>query len=154
MAAEAKAAPTVLRSRLEAVFREYYSPLRTFFRKRTQNSPEVDDLVQQVFLGLTQHLEKDAVENPDAYIFRAASNTLKNHKRREHNRERVIDQRLDQITELDEINSDFSPERLLISREKLSAMFATLRNLPDKTRQIYVLCAFQGLKYMDIALLL
>jgi RNA polymerase sigma factor (sigma-70 family) len=114
----------------------------------------VDDLVQQVFMGLTQHLDKGGVENPDAYIFKTASNTLKNYRRREENRGRVINHHLDQITELDEIETDFSPERVLIGEERLNSAFSVLRQLPARTRQVYVLCAFQGLKYMDIARLL
>ncbi len=150
MAKDAKARSSILPGRLEAAVREYYNPLRAFFRKRTQNCSEVDDLVQQVFMRLTQHLDKDTVENPDAYIFKTASNTLRDYRRREEVRERVIDHRLGEITERDEVDSDFSPERVLISREAIDIIAATLRRLPDRTRQVYILSTFEGLKYMDI----
>ena len=44
-----------VRSRLDDLARRYYAPLATFFRKRTHNAAEVQDLVQQVFLRLAQH---------------------------------------------------------------------------------------------------
>ena len=50
----AAATPTP-RARLENLARRYYGPLVSFFRKRTGNSTEVQDLVQQVFLRLAQY---------------------------------------------------------------------------------------------------
>lgn len=151
MGKDAKAGSSMLRERLEAVAREYYGPLRAFFRKRTQNASEVDDLVQQVFVRLTQHLEKDAVRNPDAYIFKTASNTLRDYRRRERVRGRVIENTLDQVADSDEIESDFSPERVLISKEAMEIVAGTLRRLPLRTRTVFMLRCFEGLKYMEIA---
>ncbi len=79
------------RERLDEIVRRYYAPLLSFFRKRTRNSPEVPDLVQQVFLRLAQRPDAHTVENPDAYIFQTASNALKDHYRRMSVRERHID---------------------------------------------------------------
>ena len=76
------------KARLDDLARRYYSPLLSFFRKRTRNAPEVHDLVQQVFLRLAQHGEPSRIENPDGYIFRTAANTLKDHYRHEIVRER------------------------------------------------------------------
>ena len=151
MAKYEKAPQSVFRGRLEAAAREYYNPLRAFFRKRTQNASEVDDLVQQVFMRLTLHLEKEAVDNPDAYIFKTAANTLRDYRRREGVRDRVINQHLDQITEFDEIDSDFSPERVVISREAIEIIANALQCLPDRTRHVFMLSTFEGMKYMDIA---
>jgi DNA-directed RNA polymerase specialized sigma24 family protein len=39
-----------VRITLDTLARRYYAPLASFFRKRTRGAPEVQDLVQQVFL--------------------------------------------------------------------------------------------------------
>src|SRR5437660_12575467 len=67
------------RSRLDALARRYYAPLASFFRKRTRNAPEVQDLVQQVFLRLAQYRDLGNIQNPDAYICQAAANVLPDH---------------------------------------------------------------------------
>lgn len=76
------------RTRLDALARRYYAPLASFFRKRTRNTAEVQDLVQQVFLRLAQYRALGDIHNPDGYIFQTAANTLKDHFRQTAVRER------------------------------------------------------------------
>ena len=64
------------RARLDELARRYYVPLASFFRKRTRNAPEVQDLVQQVFLRLAQYRQLGNIHNSDGYIFETAANTL------------------------------------------------------------------------------
>src|SRR3546814_14052098 len=54
---------------LDEVAQRYYAPLLSFFRKRLRDTSEAQDLVQQVFLRLSQHPGPDAVDKPAAYIF-------------------------------------------------------------------------------------
>ena len=145
------AVPKILIStRLEEVAKRYYAPLLSFFRKRTRNPAEVEDLVQQVFLKLARHPDIAHVENPDAYIFQTASNTLKDHLRRD-----LVRGEFDVPAEMtEEPSSEFSPERVLIGREDVSRLVAALRALPERTRDVFVLRCFEGLKHVEIAQLM
>ncbi len=151
MAKNDNAQSSAPRGRLDAVAREYYNPLLAFFRKRTRNSPDVEDLVQQVFCRLSQHLESSTIRNADAYIFRTASNTLRDFRRRELVRGRIIGGSWDQEADTAVTGTDLSPERVLISREAMEVVVATLRKLPDRTRDIFMLRCFEGLKHVEIA---
>jgi RNA polymerase sigma-70 factor (ECF subfamily) len=135
--------------RLDRLARRYYAPLMSFFRKRTRNAQEVQDLVQQVFLRLAQHGELGAVRNAEGYIFQTASNTLKDHIRNAKVRDRLIADQSDQIR--DAGGSDFSPERVLLGREGTELLARALRELPERTRDILMLRYFEGLKYAEIA---
>jgi RNA polymerase sigma-70 factor (ECF subfamily) len=84
----------LVRSRLDSLARRYYAPLASFFRKRTRNAPEVQDLVQQVFLRLAQSRELGEIRNPDAYIFQTAANTLRDHYRHAVVRARYLNESL------------------------------------------------------------
>lgn len=141
--------PGVIRERLDRLARRYYAPLTSFFRKRTRNAQEVQDLVQQVFLRLAQHGELNAVRNAEGYIFQTASNTLKDHIRNATVRDRFMADQKEQIR--DEIGSDFSTERVLLAREGAELLARALRELPDRTRDILMLRCFEGLKYAEIA---
>ena len=68
-------------SLLDSLARRYYIPLLKFFRKRTHNSSDTQDLVQQVFLRLAQSRQQGKIHNPDAYIFQTAANALRDHYR-------------------------------------------------------------------------
>jgi len=132
------------RSRLENLARRYYSPLMAYFRKRARSPEEVQDLVQQVFLRLSQH-NRQEVHNPEGYLFQTASNTLKDHYRSAAVRERFArDQSLAD-------RSDLSPERVLLGREQLGLLVGALRQLPERTRDVFMLRCFEGLKSPEIA---
>ena len=141
----------VARTRLEALARRYYGPLASFFRKRTRNAEEVQDLVQQVFLRLAQYGELGDIQNPDGYIFQTAANTLKDHFRHSAVRERFA---LEQFEETGKARADFSPERVLQGRESVAQLANALRELPERTRDVLMLRCFEGLKHAEIGRLL
>ena len=45
----------------------------------------------------------------------------------------------------------FSPERVLEGKEALDAIKTALNELPERTRDIYILCRIEGLKRKDVA---
>lgn len=135
--------------RLDQFARRYYAPLVSFFRRRTRHSADVDDLVQQVFLRLSQHPRVDAIQNPDAYIFQTAANALTDHARRNGVRRRIFED-----TGSDDSakwSSDVSPERVLQGSQSLAQLVAALRTLPERTRDVFMLRCFEGLKHAEIA---
>lgn len=142
------------RERLDEIVRRYYAPLLSFFRKRTRNSPEVPDLVQQVFLRLAQRPDAHIVENPDAYIFQTASNALKDHYRRMSVRERHIKTSDGEDDATDLVPSDLSPERVALGREAIAKLSSALRELPERTRDVFILRCVEGLKHAEVASLL
>jgi RNA polymerase sigma factor (sigma-70 family) len=135
------------RARLDGLARRYYGPLASFFRKRTHRSEEVQDLVQQVFLRLAQSPRIDEIRNPEGYIFQTAANALKDQARRRSVRERFAAQ---QLQNGDAQRTEFSPERVLEAREAVSNVAEALRQLPERTRDVFVLRCFEGLKFAEI----
>jgi RNA polymerase sigma factor (sigma-70 family) len=133
---------------LDRLARRYYGPLASFFRKRTRDTAEVQDLVQQVFLRLAQHRELGEIRNAEGYIFQTASNTLKDHIRNAAVRDRFIREKIE-IGQ--ECPSDFSPERVLLGRENVAQLADALRQLPERTRDVLMLRCFEGLKHAEIA---
>jgi RNA polymerase sigma factor (sigma-70 family) len=135
-------------SLLDALARRYYAPLLSFFRKRTHNAPETQDLVQQVFLRLAQSRQTGEIHNPDAYVFQTAANALRDHYRRLAVRNRFLN---DSIAASDELTAEVSPERILLAEEDLTRLVDVLRGLPERTRDILMLRCFEGLKNAQIA---
>ena len=138
---------------LESVVKRYYAPLMSFFRKRTENSADVQDLVQQVFLRLSRHPHVGALDNPDGYIFQTASNALRDHHRRSVARNRVFATVLAEqgSAVAAQFQTELSPDRILQGRQSIALIDIALRQLSQRTRDIFMLRCVEGLKREEIA---
>jgi RNA polymerase sigma factor (sigma-70 family) len=143
-----ESSPAAQRRLLEQLARRYYAPLLRFFRKRYPDESEVQDLAQQVFLHLAQSRELAHIRNPDRYIFRTASNILKDHHRQQMVRRTHAD-RSHGLCCTDD--TDFSAEQILVGREAVARLTQALWQLSERTRDIVVLRCFEGLKHAEIA---
>lgn len=119
--------------------------LRRYFRRRAA-SHEVEDLVQEVFIRLQSRRSGEAVEDIDRYVFVIAANVLMRRYRKERQWTRALSAAAE-----DDYGEPISPERVLLGREQLSAALAVLKELPPRTRQIFVLHRFEDMTYPRIA---
>lgn len=149
VAADAAASSTPL---LKDLDRRYRQPLVRYFEKRLRDSYDVDDMVQEVFLRLTHRSQLDNIEFLDGYVFQVAANVIHDRLRRQMVRRAASHCSLDDAgNDLPEITDDFSPERVLTSRQLLDRVIAALEMLPLRTRQVFVLAQFEDMNYEEIA---
>lgn len=133
---------------LDRLARSFATPLRRYFERRVRNQDDVPDLVQDVLMRLSRLNDLSSVEQPENYVFRTAQSALRDKARRDAARH------LGDHCEFEPSAhgaSDFSPERVLAARHAVSAMSAALRRLPERTRDIFVLRAFEEQKTADVA---
>lgn len=109
---------------------------------------DVDDMVQQVFERLLKRGDVAEIEQLGGYVFQTASSVLTDHFRRQRTRHADAH---DEFNQRDHGDVDFSPEHVLLERERLSRATAVLLELPERTRVIFVLRRLEGMKYLDIA---
>ncbi len=127
---------------------QYRAPLRRYFTKRTGDAVEADDLVQELFCRILARDDIDQLDNPEAYIFQAATNLLRDRSRRAGTR-RSFEREL--ISRNENLVEEISAERVLQGRDELELLQRALLELPERTRAIFVLQRFEGLKYKQIA---
>lgn len=135
-------------SLLEELARRYSASLSRFFERRVTPSSDVPDLVQEVFLRLSRLEDLSAVNRPEHYLFATASSALKDRARRAKTRHA---DRHEPFDEFAHGGSDFSPERVLAGREALDRVRKALLELPDRTRDVFVLRVFEDQRMADIA---
>jgi RNA polymerase sigma-70 factor (ECF subfamily) len=133
---------------LEALARRYAMPLRRYFERRVRYPEDVPDLVQDVLMRLSRLGNLSSVDQPEHYVFTTASSALKDKARRDQVRHRTDHVEFDANLHG---GSDFSPERVLAGKEAVAAMSAALRSLPERTRDIFVLRAFEEQKTAQVA---
>ena len=140
-----------LRARLDARFR---GPLMSYFTRRVGDRAEAEDLTQEVFVRLIGSGSLDAIEQADAFVFKVASNLLRDRSRKLLRTSGRAALPLDEavINELaKEFVEDRGPERVLLGKERLADVLAALDELGERTRNIFILFRLESMKQKDIA---
>jgi RNA polymerase sigma-70 factor (ECF subfamily) len=125
----------------------YRQPLIRFFRRRTGTDAEAEDLTQEVFLRLLRRPDAEAVENPEAFLFRTAVNLLRDRARRNS----TTASHAIELADRQETVEGLSPERVLEGRQSLAAAMRILEELDERVRDAFILHRLEGLKYAEIA---
>ena len=127
--------------------RRYRPALIAFFVRRIRNPSEAEDLTQEVLMRLVE-LSDDEVGKPDAYIFRIASNLLRDRHRRLTVREAW---RAD-YSYRERATADYvDPLRLLEGREAVGRVSDALAELSQRTREIFLLFRLERMRKREIA---
>ena len=131
----------------ELLFRFYYSGLVVFARQIVIDKEETDEIVQDFFVSLWKNRKKiKKNESLKNYFFvsirNRAYNTLK--------RNRIKENSLLEIKRLIEQNSIYNPD-LYIASELQEKIAEAIKNLPNRTGEIFRLSRIQGLTNDEIA---
>jgi RNA polymerase sigma-70 factor (ECF subfamily) len=146
--ASSRPAMEVSASLLDDLDRHYRRPLTTYFEKRIRQAYDVDDLVQEVFVRLAYRSRLDDIDSLGAYVFQTAASVIRDRLRRQTTH-RAADH--DGLDNSPDPADDFSPERVLQSRQRLASAIKALEELPTRTRQVFVLHLYEEMKQEDIA---
>lgn len=133
---------------LHTLFLQHAHEMGAFVRGRWPREPDVNDIVQEAFLRLSQYPEPQTIQNPRAFLFQTAANlTVDRHRRRETRErfdepdadiEQVADQRL-------------SPEHYWQTHQQLEKFSAWLDELPELRRHAFILYRVEGCSHAEIA---
>lgn len=119
-----------------------------FFMRRTASHSDAEDMTQDLFAKLAT-AQTGAMDNADAYIFQMAANLLRDRGRRERVRANYRASINSDSADLEPLD----PARVLLGRESLGEVSDTLRQLPERTRAIFLLFRLEGMKQSELAAL-
>lgn len=122
--------------------------LLRFFERRGGIGVDAEDLVQEVFFRLARQGSAQPLREPERYVFRIATNVLRDQLRRGLVRCRANHVSLEESADLAEAPS---AERVYQGEELLQAVLTVLAQLTPRCRTIFVLQRFEGLSYSEIA---
>jgi RNA polymerase sigma factor (sigma-70 family) len=131
-----------------ALSRRFRPALVAFFVRRMHNHSEAEDLTQEVLMRVLERGAAIDERGPDAYVFQIAANLLRDRSRRLKVRAAyqagfgMID--AGRVEELD-------PDRVVQSRHTLAVILRALEELPDRTRNIFILFRLENMKQREIA---
>lgn len=117
--------------------------LRRYIAKRA-NPVDVDDLVQDVLVRMHVRGQADPIANVEGYLFQVAASVLTDRARRDTVRHRSAHH---ELTEAFHPVDELTPERVLRGREDVDRLANALEEMPDLTRDAFVLHRFEDMSY-------
>jgi RNA polymerase sigma-70 factor (ECF subfamily) len=121
----------------------YYMPLCFFADKMLHDLDLSRSVVQQVFVDLWIKRDRLRIDSLKSYLYQSVRNAafdVLKHKKAESKYLSTLE------TEETGILSDFMEEAELADR-----INRAIQNLPEKCREVFILCRFEELKYAEIA---
>lgn len=129
------------------LYRDHHGWLSIWLRKKLGNSFDAADLAHDTFLRLMAGRRREnAGAEPRALLTHIAKGLIVDHWRRRA----LEDAYLQAVAQLPAREAP-SPEARALILETLLRIDATLRTLPAKTREVFLLSQFDGLGYDAIA---
>ena len=133
---------------VEALSREFRPALVRYFERRGVPSMDAEDVAQDVFDRLARRQGVAGIEKLERYLFETAANAAVDYHRRAKARGRS---RHVAYNEALHAPADASPEVIFAAQEELSDVLIALRELPERTRHIFILARLENVRQVEIA---
>ncbi len=140
-----------IKEELDARFR---ASLLAYFMRRTHSPQEAEDLTQETFVRLIGSNTFEDAEEARAFVFRVASNLLRDRARSATRLRRFPTLPLNSLNGNEfepKLVEGIDPERVLIGRENLTQVLASLDELGERTKNIFILFRLEGMRQKGIA---
>ena len=142
--------PSRIGEEVVALFEQFRTPLLRYLLTLGLSVQDAEEVIQEVFLALFQHLKKGKRDdNLRGWIFRVAHNlAMKQFRSAKSKMERAS-------VSIDEVQADFvspaaSPEQMLQQAHAERQIQSVIKALPEQDRRCLYLRA-EGLRYREIA---
>lgn len=123
-----------------------FSRVRAALMRRGRTRHDADDLVQEAWVRLACYERRQTVDEPEAFLMRAALNlSIDAYRASRNHGEQVL---LDDVVLVD---STPSAETVVLARERIARVSECLGRLDAKTCKIFLAHRVEGLSYLEIA---
>lgn len=136
---------------LQSLINDNHASLISFLRRRLGDTDEVNDIAHDLYCEIARRPDTASIEQPRAYLFRAARNFIfnRNRRRRFINADGHI--AIEDACEAEVRCHKPSPEEIALSREQLAIVQAALEELSPKCRRAFLLVRYEGRTYREAA---
>ena len=137
---------------IKGLFLDYRGELHAYLTKKLKNADTAADLTQEAFLRFAEYSKGNpaaVIAHERSYLYRTAHNLAVDHVRREAR------ERTDAVSDSEWIgfaDDRPSPEQDVGGRDELAAVRQAVLELPERTRQVFVLARIEGLTYREVAM--
>lgn len=139
---------------LSGLVMEHRVALEKYLARKLDDPEDAAEVAQEAYLRLQRMREPEKLDNARAFLFQVATNLAVDQLRRRQLHHRYVNSEKGLAQDdmpPDPNASGASPEQILAAREKLSAIYAAVDELPFKAKQAFLLHRRNGLSYSEIA---
>jgi RNA polymerase sigma-70 factor (ECF subfamily) len=137
------------RELVESLARKHMPAVRRYFRRKGFDHADCEDAAQEVFMRLAQRKGvASEVDKFESYLFATAASVAIDLQRKAFVRSAGLHETYDEALHA---TIGYGPEELLDGREALGIMIRALKELPMRTRTIFVLARLEHMKQAEIA---
>lgn len=130
------------------LFREHRVPVTRLVHRMTSGSPDLEDLVQEVFVQVHRSLggfRREALLS--TWIYRIAVNVVLMHRRAQKSRPGSLPAPPDGTL----VDEGEQPDEQVARRRRVTALYRLLDRMSEKKRTVYILHELEGLTPTEIA---
>ena len=137
-------------ARLRDYYARYWTELCGYVSKAFgAGPPDPEDVAQTAFVKLASVDRPEDIDNPRAFLYAAARNTVADYHRRAATRRRHAGEL--RRTAEDDDRCALSPERVLLGKERFAILQGVLQRMPRRRRAMLLLNRFDGVSLTEIA---
>jgi RNA polymerase sigma factor (sigma-70 family) len=145
---------TDARSALLAAYLERRADLVRFFTLRLKSAAAAEDLVQDIYVRLATVDPGVDVRNAAGYLYRLGSNLMLDRLRSERRaaaRDHDWRDAHRTVAGTDDLSEEPRADDAVAARQRLEAIVAVLRELPEQTQRVFRMHKFDGLSHAQVA---
>jgi RNA polymerase sigma-70 factor (ECF subfamily) len=134
-------------SGIDVLYARHWTEICHYIRRQFGvGPPDPEDVAQETFIKFASLGNREAIDNPRAYLYRTAHNLLIDERRRLTLRNKITGD-----IEALSVGDDRTPERVLVGKERLDVLTRTLLAMPDERRRSFLLNRLHGLSAAAIS---
>ncbi len=129
----------------EQVWEVFHLPLQHFIRRRVSDETTSEDVLQEVFLKIHQHIDtlKDT-KKLESWVYQITRNAIVDSYRHKEKQTETLD-----VLEIAEMTEDLPDDDIVT--ELFPAVRAMVKSLPEQDRQALILTEYQGLTQKELS---
>lgn len=133
---------------LDSLYRRLRESLRRRIASRFGGGPpDPEDAVHAAFESFAKLEDRTQVHDPEAFLYRSATNFVLDHRRRM----KVRSAHADIEFHLGDRADDLDAERVFSAKERLAIIDATIRAMDERRREVLIMNRIHGVSCADIA---
>lgn len=134
-------------NKFEKIYRQYYSNIYNYIRKRISNQQDSEELTSEVFTNFYKKIEDfdESKCSVSTWLYVIASNRLKNYYRGKKEELPL------EATDVQAVSEEANPQNILELEEMRKELLKALKMLPLKERSILIQKFYIGKSSVEIA---
>lgn len=139
---------------VESLFKHHYDILLNYILRFTHNRDDAAEILQDTYIRLIQQQNLEHIRiNARAYLFKVATNLLRDKVRKDRSRQTDMHEPFDESQHEDPLYGwrDSTPQRNSEYEETLQQIRLALMEVPERCRQIFTMNRILGMSHPEIA---